>query len=204
VICRVRLRKRPKQLDSVSRVHGVGGGGRASPLRVRASAREDAGFAPERRAPEGRLRSYDHAMGVECRPSRARVRGRRRPRARAGPPASGAASNAVVRTGWPISVGFDPHTDRELGQSGTLHRQIAKLHEASLVERGAIQALASWTCSSLRNQRRPYRPRIAVPSSVRSSTAGRESGSSATTSARFSAFGDQADYAVKPAWLSHF
>jgi phage head maturation protease len=54
----------------------------------------------------------------------------------------GRAAAKLLRVGSPISVGFDPELSPELGSSGTLHRQVAKLNEASLVDRAAYPGAA--------------------------------------------------------------
>ena len=51
----------------------------------------------------------------------------------------GAFTAKRLKYGSPISIGFDPELSPELGQSGTLHRQVARLNGASFVERAAYQ-----------------------------------------------------------------
>ena len=51
----------------------------------------------------------------------------------------GAYAAERLKYGTPISIGFDPELSPELGQSGTFHRQVARLNEASLVDRAAYR-----------------------------------------------------------------
>jgi hypothetical protein len=51
----------------------------------------------------------------------------------------GALAEDWLRVGTPVSIGFDTLRSRELGESGIVHRQLARLNEVSLVDRGAYE-----------------------------------------------------------------